>query len=106
MGARLQLTMTAAQIDALSVPAWKKTILKAMATYGMIFADTGGKALQLKTESGSTYTSFGAQDPMATFAKTNGLPTYNGMYVFNLRDGVDWAKYLRVIAPCTSQDTC
>jgi hypothetical protein len=40
------------------------------------------------------------------FARNNGVPTYNGNYIFNIRDGVDWAKYLRVIAPCTTQGTC
>jgi len=106
MGSRLQLNMSAAQIDALAVPAWKKTILKAMATYGMYFGDTGGGAWGIQAESGSTYTSFGKEDAMVTFARNNGVPTYNGNYVFNIRDGVDWAKYLRLIPPCTTQGTC
>lgn len=27
------------------------------------------------------------------------MPTYNGDYLFNLNDGVDWARYLCVIDP-------
>jgi hypothetical protein len=106
MGSRLQLNMSAAQIDALAVPPWKKTVLKAMATYGMYFGDTGGGAWGIQAESGSTYTSFGKEDAMVTFARNNGVPTYNGKYVFNIRDDVDWARHLRVIAPCTTQRTC
>jgi hypothetical protein len=106
MGARLQLNMTPSQIDALAVPAWKKTVLRAMATYGMYFGDTGGGAWSIGIESGSTYTSFGMEDQMVTFARNNGVPTYSGDYVFNLRDGVEWGKYLRVIDPCTTQGTC
>lgn len=106
MGSRLQLNMSATEIDALAVPAWKKTILKAMATYGMYFGDTGGGAWGIRGESGSTYTSFGKEDQMVTFARDNGVPTYNGTYIFNIRDGVDWASKLRLIAPCTTQGTC
>jgi hypothetical protein len=106
MGTRFQLNMTAFQIDALPVPAWKKTILHALATYGMYVGDTGGGAWGLQFESGSGYTSFGYADPVVTFARANGVPSSGGVYAFNLRDGVNWAKYLRVIDPCTSQGTC
>ena len=36
--------MSAAQIDALAKPTWQKTILHAMAKYGMYVGDTGGNA--------------------------------------------------------------
>lgn len=105
MGSRFQLAMSADQIEALPVPPWKKTILHAMAEYGMYMGDTGGQwAVQF--ESGSTYTSFGQEDEMVKFARENGVPQYNGHYVFNLRDGVDWARYLRVVDPCVAQGTC
>src|SRR5436305_833030 len=29
-----------------------------------------------------------------------------GRYVFNLKDGVDWGRYLRVVDPCTTRGTC
>jgi hypothetical protein len=107
MGTRFQLTLTPAQIDALSVPAWKKTILRAMAEYGMYFGDTGGSGVGLQFESGATYTSFGYEDAMVTYARQVGIPrNSDGKYAFNIRDGVDWQRHLRVVAPCETQGTC
>jgi hypothetical protein len=106
MGTRLQLAMTAEQIAALRVPAWKKTILRAMARYGLILGDTGGGSWGIQAESGSTYTSFGVSDPLVTFARANGWTPYEGRYVANLESGVDWARYLRVVDPCISKRTC
>jgi hypothetical protein len=97
MGARLQLAMTASEIDALAVPAWQKTILRAMRTYGMYFGDTGGpSSFGVMIESGATYTAFGAPDRMAEFAKANRWDPYNGYYVGRLKDGVPWNR-LRVL---------
>ena len=95
-----------AQIDALSLPAWKKTILRAMAEYGMYFGDTGGGGFGLQFESGSTYTSFGDEDAMVTFAAQNAVPLYQGKYIFDLKTGVDYANRLRVLDPCSAQGTC
>jgi hypothetical protein len=106
MGVRLQLAMTPSQIDALAVPAWKKTILQAMARYGLIMGDTGGGAWGIQAESGSTYTSFGTPDPLVGFAIANLWTPYAGKYVGDLRSGVDWARYLRVVDPCVSRRTC
>jgi hypothetical protein len=106
MGARLQLAMTPAQIDALPLPTWKKTTLHAMAEYGLIMGDTGGGAWGIQAESGSTYTSFGTPDPLVGFAMANLWNPYYGMYVGDLRAGVDWARYLRVVDPCVSLRTC
>jgi hypothetical protein len=99
MGARFQLAMSDAQIQALGVPVWKKTILTALAHYGGYVGDTGGPGFAFQFESGTTYTSFGVADPLVTFAKANNLPTYNGTYVFNMATGVDWGQYLRVLTP-------
>jgi hypothetical protein len=99
MGARFQLAMSDAQIQALAVPVWKKTILTALAHYGGYVGDTGGPGFAFQFESGTTYTSFGVTDPLVTFAKANNVPTYNGSYVFNMANGVDWARYLRVLVP-------
>jgi hypothetical protein len=106
MGTRLQLAMTPEQIDALPVPPWKKTILRAMATYGLILGDTGGSGFGIQAESGSTYTSFGVPDALVTFAQANGWTPRDGRYIADIASGVDWARYLRVIAPCVSQGTC
>jgi hypothetical protein len=107
MGARLQLDLSDPEIDALPVPAWKKTILRAMAHYGLYLGDTGGGFLQF--ESGSTYTSFGYQDQMVSFAQAHlaegGITASGGTYNFDIKDGVPWNR-LRVLDPCVTQGTC
>jgi hypothetical protein len=103
MGARIQLYMTQAQIDALALPTWKKTILKALAAYGGYVGDTGGSGFGLQLESGATYTSFGVTDPAVTFARSVGIKPLTGewanTYPFDVASGVDWAGKLRVLAP-------
>ncbi len=107
LGARIQLNMTAAEIDALNVPAWKKTILRALAEYGMIVGDTdgGNAAWGIQGESGSGYTSFGAVDPWATFAQSIGASLWDGIRVLDMKSAVDWTR-LRVVAPCVSDGSC
>jgi hypothetical protein len=100
-GARFMLAMSDAQIAALGVPGWKKTILTALAHYGGYVGDTGGSGFNLMIESSTTYTAFGKTDKLAEFAKANGVPMWNGQYVFNIASGVDWARYLRVLIPPT-----
>ena len=124
MGTRFQLRMDSASIDALSIPAWKKTLLHAMADYGMVFGDTGGTdfAFSIETESGNQYTSLGAPDRWLQFAGDNAWPLvpakadypwehrlgYFGLdadgTVINSA-GLTWAdvwKKLVVVAPCVS----
>jgi hypothetical protein len=113
MGTRFQLAMTDSQIDALAVPDWKKAILRALKNYGGYLGDsTSSPWTVMSFESGSTYTSFGYEDPMVTFAKTHGLPSYydssvgRTIYYYDLRSAVDWSRYLRVVDPCVTQGTC
>src|SRR4051794_10497181 len=106
LGARFQLAMSDDQIDALNVPAWKKGVLRAMAHYGMYVGDTGGGTWGVAMESAATYTRMGVANPLAAWAKQAGVPQWNGDFVFNVRDGVDWARYLRVLDPCTANGTC
>jgi hypothetical protein len=107
IGTRFQLAMTPAQIDALDVPAYRKTVLWAMARYGMYVADTGGTWGLIKG-SGLVTTSFGLADRWVQLARAVGAPYWapDCRYAINIRDGVDWARYLRVIAPCVAQRTC
>lgn len=106
MGSRFVLDMSDAEIKALRVPGWKKTILRALSSYGMIVGDAiGSGSWGLQFESGSTYTSFGRPDPLAAFARRAGVGRWEGMYVFNLQDGVDWSR-LRLVAPCVSAGRC
>jgi hypothetical protein len=93
MGARLRLNMSDAEIDALNVPAWKKTILHALHTYGAYMGDTGGpSSFGVMLESDATYTAFGTTSRMVDFARNNGWAAYNGYYVGNLRDGIPWSR--------------
>jgi hypothetical protein len=34
-----------------------------------------------------------------TFAKSVGIAANGNLYAFNMADGVDWARYLRVLTP-------
>jgi hypothetical protein len=107
MGTRLQLAMTPAEIDALPVPGYRKSLLRAMARYGMYVADTGG-SWRIIQESGLVTTSFGLDDRWIDLAETVGAPYWppDHRYAINVRDGVDWARYLRVIEPCVTERTC
>jgi hypothetical protein len=115
MGARLQLTMTQAEINALSVPAWKKTILTALREYGMIVGDTGGPAtslFSLQFESGMVDRAFGRAERLDTWATAQGLPAWTNPdtgrteHSFDLGPGVSWTSKLRVVGTCVSDGTC
>lgn len=99
LGARFTLAMSDAQIAALPVPVWKKTILEALAHYGGYVGDTGGPGFAFMVESRLTYTALGLPDPLVALARLNGLPSWNGEYVFDMAGGVEWSKYLRVLTP-------
>jgi hypothetical protein len=112
-GARLQLDMTGAEIDALAVPAWKKTILRALSRYGMIVGDTGGNgAFGLQFESGVVDRAYDRPERIDRFATAARLPEHRNddtgrlEHVFDLGAGVDWAERLRVVDPCVSAGTC
>ncbi len=99
LGAHFMLAMSDTQIQALSVPGWKKTILTALAHYGAYVGDTGGPGFAFMFESSTAYTALGLKDPLVEFARQNNLPTWEGKGIFNLASGVEWEKYLRVLAP-------
>ncbi|MET0615666.1 MAG: hypothetical protein ABW142_09480 [Thermoleophilaceae bacterium] len=105
-GMRFQLAYSDAEIEALAVPRWKKTILQALRTYGAYIGDTGGGGFNFQFQSGSTYTSFGQADRLVEWAHTQpGVSLYNGKYVLDLAPGVDWSR-LRVIDPCVTSGSC
>jgi outer membrane biosynthesis protein TonB len=109
LGARLQLNYSDAEIEALSVPAWKKTLLRAMADYGMIIGDTGTDNLfWIERETGSQYTTQGKANKWLELVARGGFSFWNGEGGVNVGDvssGVDWHR-LRVVDPCVSQGTC
>ena len=44
---------------------------------------------------------------MVTFARQAGVPRNGeGKYSFDLRDGIDWRRHLRVVDPCEAQGSC
>ena len=108
LGQHFYLDMTDAEISALPIPTWKKTILRAMARYGMFVGDTGATTLgwSIVVQSGSSYTSFGQADPWVSLAKQYGIASYSGKYYFDLKDTIDWKSKLRVADPCVSRKTC
>ena len=120
LGGRLWLNMTASEIDALpaTVPVWKKTILKAIAQYGVIIGDTGGYgafdggskfSFGIQFESGLTYTSFGTTDKVSDWAAKQGFsskPSYMGLGTITDSTGTNiWTK-LKVVDPCVSMGSC
>jgi hypothetical protein len=106
MGAHLQLRMSPVELARLRVPPWKRTILRAMATYGMYLGDTGGTSWTVQLESGATYASFGQPDAMVTFARRAGVPQVGRHWVFDIASGVDWTRRLRVVDPCAALGRC
>ena len=107
LGMRFQLAMTPAQINALRVPGYQKSLLRAMARYGMYVTDTGG-TWGIIQESGLVTTSFGLEDRWVKIAKSVGAPYWkpDRRYAIHVREGVDWTRYLRVIDPCVAKRTC
>lgn len=112
MGQHFYLDMSDAEIDSLGVPDWQKTILRAMANYGMFVEDTGGSSWGLMFESAASVTSFGLQDPWERFGKQEDLPAWydpaigKHVWVYDFRTAVDWASRLRVVDPCYTAPDC
>lgn len=101
MGARFRLAMSRSRIEALPFPSWKKAVLLALAEYGGYVGDTGGPGFAFQLQSGSTYTSFGAPDRFVQLARTAGISPSEGRYSFDIGSGVEWSRYLQVLAPPT-----
>jgi hypothetical protein len=82
-------------------------VLRAFARYGMYVADTGGTWGIIKV-SGVVTTSFGLPDRWVQLARAVDAPFWapDRRYAIHIRDGVDWARYLRVIDPCVAQRSC
>lgn len=113
MGSHFQLNMSRRAIRRLGVPAWKKTILVALATYGAYVSDTTGVADQWGFEqlAGEGYTSFGRPDPWVQWARSLGVQpedfNSNGHseYWFDMASDVPW-KRLRIVSECAASGSC
>jgi hypothetical protein len=122
MGSLFWLDMSPERIDQLTAPAWKKVLLRTMATYGMYFGDTGTSFLfTIETEAGIQYSSFGYNpDRWEQFAQVNswflkladqGYPwdRFTGPMGLN-DDNIDWRSQvwsnLRVLDKCIVDPAC
>jgi hypothetical protein len=107
LGTLFQLNMTDAQIAGSGAPAWEKTIMTAMAHYGMYVNDTDGiNNIELEAESDISYTSLGGPSRLDNFIKANGGSYYAPLKRWILSGRFIPVSKLRVISPCFAQQTC
>jgi hypothetical protein len=141
MGARLHLNLTGqgatadiTQINGMSIPEWKKVLLRTLVKYGAIINDTGADGyFDWHTEAGVQYTSMGvATDPWLSWARnlagSSATSCWNGDNdvvldcIYNSNgdgyaplwksnaDSVDWYntiwKHLQIVDSCVSTGTC
>ena len=118
-GARVQLTLTDAQINALGLSLWQTAILHAMHRYGGYIMDTNGGGSRttdlLKVsmpEDPTPYVWFGVSVPMDTQAVTWG---WNGVvisgtsylrYISTDNWGLDLGAYTIIVDTCYALGTC
>lgn len=115
LGSLFWLQMTPAEIAAQQIPDWQKTILRAMATYGMYFGDTGSAFyFNIETEAGNQYTSLGGTNRWTNFATAaswlhkpadNAYPWDHWLgSMRNLTPLIN--ERLRVLDPCVARASC
>lgn len=99
-GQRFMLDYSDAEIDALHMKPWKTLVAKEIDRqhYGFYDCDSGGPGLGFEFESSIMYTAFGVSNGFAAVGQEQGLPTWNGEYVFGFSGGVNWSR-LKAIAP-------
>jgi hypothetical protein len=98
----LQLNMSDAEINESRAPAWQRTIMTAMAHYGVYVVDSNGvnnREMGLIQESEQSFTSFGYPGAMNSYIRSAGG---NGQLAGVPID----VSRLRVIAPCVPRRTC
>ncbi|MGH7485258.1 MAG: hypothetical protein ACREMY_06575, partial [bacterium] len=120
MGQWLYLDLTPTQINALAIPDYAKTILKALHLYGGVVGDTGGATIGFQLESSLNFTYNGGADPLVPYAQSQGVfntldtDISRTIYYFTLTDAVLtqawWRAHLKVmdtsgIAPPPPVDT-
>jgi hypothetical protein len=97
MGARFFINYSTAEVEALAIPRYRKTIIHALREFGAIVGDAGGSPIDLQPLSGTTYTALGLADPFRTYMTSQGVTGS-----VDWRTGVDWSR-LRVAAASVSQ---
>lgn len=120
IGARVQLTLTESQIDALNVSRDQKTILKAMHKYGGYVMDTNASNTTRTTsllavsmvEGSQAYVSFGKANPFDIYAQQHGWTgvaisgTSQPRYFSPDNWGIDLGAYVQIVDPCYARGTC
>lgn len=102
LGSLMQLNMSNAEIAASGAPAWQRTIMRAMARYGIYVVDSNSPSdpeMSLIKENDLSFTSFGYPPAMAELIKAIG----GGSSLVGVP--IDVTK-LRVIAPCVPRRAC
>lgn len=107
MGAHLWLDMTEAEIEALAVGRWKKTVAHALREYGAFVGDTGGSSgVGFQVENELSYTALGQADPFIDYVQSGAAgtdasfnPAGSTSWIFNLKDTIPWTERLRVLTP-------
>lgn len=127
-GAHLWLDLSDAQVAALPVTAWEKTVLRALHHYGAYVLDSGSGADRAHGlfvpwwEDDAQYSSMGKTNPLVQWAASQGwnpnsVAPRNGTfrsttrYTFSdswnpLTSIGGWAAHLHVVDPCYAQGTC
>jgi hypothetical protein len=110
LGQLMQLHMSDAQIARFHGPSWEKTIMTAMAHYGVYINDTMGpgtpQEISFETESDVSYTSLGHKPLMANFIHRAGGSFSSGDNSWMVSAPKLPIGRLRVLAPCVAQGTC
>jgi hypothetical protein len=104
MGCWIRINLTESQVNALSIPTWKKAILHALRVYGGFFGDTGAAGFGVwQFQSAQMYTSLGFSDPYLAYANAHAtgedISDSGGNKIFDPNDGIDWANILEVVLP-------
>lgn len=110
-GARIQLKMTDSQINALAdcdgygtcLP-WEKTILIALAHYGMFMTDTGGNPMDMYFEPTIMYSSMGdTSHTVDSFIKAAAGGTLADPYTIEI--ALPWSDF-QVVSTCYATNSC
>ncbi|MEA2663211.1 MAG: hypothetical protein QOI11_155 [Candidatus Eremiobacteraeota bacterium] len=123
-GAHLWLDLSDAQIAALPVRGWEKTILRALHRYGAYVEDTGSGGERAHGlfapwfEDDAQYSAFGRRNPLAAWAREQSwqpvpirarTAAHRPTTWFTFSENwapLDWASHLHVVDPCYARGAC
>jgi hypothetical protein len=116
VGQWFYLAMTDSQIAASGFAPWQRTILRALAHYGMFVGDQGSNgAFDVFTEDQSTWSSFGQPNPWLSLARrlakdpANHVESADPASVVLGMSNIPhsfWTTHLRAVDPCVVRRTC